>query len=73
MSLVNITRKLSEEVATLSFSLPTTHVYNPLEYAWAPHVDYLQKYGQKQHRVLLLGMNPGPFGMTQTGVPFGEI
>jgi single-strand selective monofunctional uracil DNA glycosylase len=23
--------------------------------------------------VVLLGMNPGPFGMMQTGVPFGEI
>jgi single-strand selective monofunctional uracil DNA glycosylase len=24
-------------------------------------------------RVVFVGMNPGPFGMVQTGVPFGEI
>ena len=24
-------------------------------------------------RVVALGMNPGPFGMAQTGVPFGEV
>ena len=24
-------------------------------------------------RVLLLGMNPGPWGMAQTGVPFGQV
>ena len=24
-------------------------------------------------RVVFLGMNPGPFGMAQVGVPFGEV
>ena len=24
----------------LLFSLPVTHVYNPLDYAWAPHTAY---------------------------------
>ena len=50
-----------------------THVYNPLEYAWAAHKAYLLRYGSGRKRVVFLGMNPGPFGMAQTGVPFGEI
>jgi single-strand selective monofunctional uracil DNA glycosylase len=34
---------------------------------------YLRRYGNGPKRVLFLGMNPGPFGMAQTGVPFGQI
>ena len=48
-------------------------VYNPLDYAWEPHRNYLHKFGFGPKRVVFLGMNPGPFGMAQTGVPFGEI
>ena len=33
----------------------------------------MQRYGEGRKRVLFLGMNPGPFGMAQTGVPFGEV
>ncbi|MBN1612598.1 MAG: single-stranded DNA-binding protein [Polyangiaceae bacterium] len=68
----DISRQLSKEVSGLSFSPPVTHVYNPLEYARAPHEAYLERYGNAPKRVLLLGMNPGPFGMAQTGVPFGD-
>ena len=49
------------------------HVYNPLVYAWPAHAAYLRRYGQPPKRVVFLGMNPGPFGMAQTGVPFGEV
>jgi single-strand selective monofunctional uracil DNA glycosylase len=49
------------------------HVYNPLDYAWAAHELYLRKFGEGKKRVIFMGMNPGPFGMAQTGVPFGEI
>jgi len=49
------------------------HVYNPLDYAWAVHRDYLRRYASSRKRVLFVGMNPGPFGMVQTGVPFGEV
>lgn len=55
------------------FSHPVTHVYNPLVYARAPHQAYLARYGQSPRETLLLGMNPGPWGMVQTGVPFGEV
>ena len=68
-----ITDDLNRELATLRFAAPVTHVYNPLTYARPAWDQYVQKYGQGQRRVLLLGMNPGPFGMAQVGVPFGEV
>lgn len=71
--LITAAKKLSDEVGQLKFSPPVTHVYNPLEYAWAAHEEYLRRYGSGPKRVIFLGMNPGPFGMVQTGVPFGEI
>ena len=71
--LIKITRELSKDVDALSFSEPVAYVYNPLEYAWKPHRSYLQQYGDGKGRVLLIGMNPGPWGMAQTGVPFGEV
>ena len=48
-------------------------VYNPLEYAAGPHETYLRSFGGGKKRCLFLGMNPGPWGMAQTGIPFGEI
>lgn len=66
-------RRLCRDIAPLKFSAPVTHVYNPLEYANRPHSLYLKRYGNSTKRVVFLGMNPGPFGMAQTGVPFGEV
>lgn len=57
----------------MKFGAPISYVYNPLAYAWAAHDLYLQKFGEGKKGVVFLGMNPGPFGMAQTGVPFGEI
>lgn len=57
----------------LQFSAPVEYIYNPLDYARAAHEKYLELYARKPCRVILLGMNPGPFGMAQTGIPFGEI
>jgi len=71
--LVRAARRLSQEVSRLTFSSPVSHVYNPLAYAWAPHETYLRRFGTGEKEVIFLGMNPGPFGMVQTGVPFGEI
>ena len=73
MKLSTISRRLSDAVETLSFAEPVTHVYNPLRYAWKPHKQYVETYGGSPKEVLLLGMNPGPFGMAQTGVPFGDV
>ena len=73
MSLRAIDRKLSDRCDALSFGAPVAYVYNPLSYARAAHEAYLKRYGQGTKEVLLLGMNPGPWGMAQTGVPFGEV
>jgi single-strand selective monofunctional uracil DNA glycosylase len=70
---IGSTRRLAQELAGLTFSPPVTHTYPTLTYAWEPHQQYLDRYGSSPKRVLFLGMNPGPFGMAQTGVPFGEI
>ncbi|MEO8946484.1 MAG: uracil-DNA glycosylase family protein [Gemmatimonadaceae bacterium] len=70
--LLTTTRTLAREAGHLRFRTPS-HVYNPLDYAWAGHRQYLQRYGTARGRVLLLGMNPGPWGMAQTGVPFGDV
>lgn len=64
---------LRQSLRGLDFPAPVTHTYNPLEYAWDTHCQYLERYGTGPRKVLFLGMNPGPYGMAQTGVPFGEI
>ena len=66
-------RALSGSVARLKFPSPVAFIYNPLDYAWAAHELYVRRFATAPRRVLFLGMNPGPFGMMQTGVPFGEI
>jgi len=71
--LQEITDNLVTNLSGLNFAPPVTHVYNPLVYARDAWDLYCEKYGQGQREVLLLGMNPGPFGMSQCGVPFGEI
>ena len=73
MDLVGIAMRLSKALRPLRFGPPVTHVYDPLSYAFAPHAEYLRRYGRRGVEVVLLGMNPGPFGMAQTGVPFGEV
>ena len=66
-------RELSGAVSDFRFGEPVTHVYNPLDYAWGAHEQYLNLAATGKKKVVFLGMNPGPFGMAQTGVPFGEI
>jgi single-strand selective monofunctional uracil DNA glycosylase len=72
-ALTDVSRRLSRAADGLTFGPPITHVYNPLQYAWAAHAAYLRRYGRGRRRVLFVGMNPGPFGMAQTGVPFGDV
>jgi len=64
---------LAAAVNRQEFRSPVTHVYNPLDYAWPAHEAYLRRFGSTRKQVVFLGMNPGPFGMVQTGVPFGEV
>jgi len=73
MSLDAINDALLKELRKLRFAPPVTHVYNPLEYARKAYDCYLERYAGRFREVVLLGMNPGPWGMAQTGVPFGEV
>jgi len=72
-ALIKAARELSQAVSGLKFFPPVAVVYNPLEYAWESHALYLKTYGNSKKKIIFLGMNPGPWGMAQTGIPFGEI
>jgi single-strand selective monofunctional uracil DNA glycosylase len=71
--LLQAAQRLRSAIERLHFAPPVACVYNPLAYAWAPYELYLRRFGNSTKRVVFLGMNPGPFGMVQTGVPFGEV
>jgi single-strand selective monofunctional uracil DNA glycosylase len=73
MNLNRTTEALIEDLRPLRFEPPVTHVYNPLEYAGKSYRRYLKLYGCRPKEVMLVGVNPGPWGMAQTGIPFGEV
>ena len=72
-ALVSAVMDLRVAVDSMQFTRPVTHAYNPLVYAWQAHERYLRRFANSFKKVVFLGMNPGPYGMVQTGVPFGEI
>ncbi|MBX3208689.1 MAG: single-stranded DNA-binding protein [Labilithrix sp.] len=71
--LLDVMDRLKSRVKRLRFGDPVAYVYSPLEYAWPVARAYFERYGRGPKEVLFLGMNPGPFGMGQTGIPFGEV
>jgi single-strand selective monofunctional uracil DNA glycosylase len=71
--LIASTQRLAAELRELPFSPPVAYTYRTLDYTWQAHQEYLKRFGKSKKRVVFLGMNPGPFGMAQTGVPFGEV
>lgn len=73
MLLTPIAKRLRDALSTFSAPKPVVYTYHPLAYAWKPAKAYLERYGHAPKRALLVGMNPGPFGMAQTGVPFGDV
>jgi len=72
-SIIAIVRDLCAELAACRFGPPVAFVYRPLEYAAAVHTELIRRFGRGPKRYLLVGMNPGPWGMAQTGVPFGAV
>lgn len=72
-TLLAAARDLSRDLAGLRFAAPVALVYDPLTYAWALHEAYITRFAHRGIDALFLGMNPGPWGMAQTGVPFGEV
>lgn len=71
--LYEIECKLNAAIETLRFNAPVAAVYNPIDYAADLHCAYLQTYLHTPLTVLFVGMNPGPWGMCQTGVIFFTI
>ncbi|XP_049877484.1 single-strand selective monofunctional uracil DNA glycosylase [Pectinophora gossypiella] len=57
------------------FQFPSTVecIYNPTIYARHTFEMYVRKYCNTKKPIMYFGMNPGPWGMSQTGVPFGEV
>jgi single-strand selective monofunctional uracil DNA glycosylase len=72
-TLISISSALSRELSLVSFAQPVEYVYDPTDYARQPLHRYLEKYGQAPKHAVFVGMNPGPWGMVQTGIPFGEV
>jgi len=75
--LIRAARELAAAVEELRFTRPVAYVYNPLAYARQAHEQYLRRFAPQAAgppvAALLLGLNPGPWGMAQTGVPFGDV
>ncbi|XP_016837104.2 single-strand selective monofunctional uracil DNA glycosylase [Nasonia vitripennis] len=71
--LLGLENKLSKKIQTLLPRFKQYIVYNPLEYAAQVHATYVNSYCKSSKKILIIGENPGPWGMCQTGVPFGEI
>ena len=65
--------ELNSKLHHLTFTSPVKYVYNPVEYAYDTHAQFVKKFCDGKKKIMLLGMNPGPWGMCQTGIPFGEI
>lgn len=72
-ALLDASITLSRQVNAMEFSAPTHTVYNPLVYAEACYENYIERFADNPKKVVFLGMNPGPWGMAQVGIPFGEI
>ena len=72
--LIQLASSLRDEVEDFAVRLESEGtaevVYNPLMYAWNVHKEYLKTCADKGARTVLLGMNPGPHGMGQMGIPF---
>lgn len=71
--LLSIEQELCTKLLDITFPSSVQYIYNPLEYAFETHAMYVRKYCTGIKKILFVGMNPGPWGMSQTGVPFGEI
>lgn len=71
--LLAASRDLASTCGRLRWADPVWGAYNAFDYAWAGHEAYVRKFVTGTVRYLYFGMNPGPWGMAQTGVAFGEV
>lgn len=71
--ILSLEYSLTKSLQEIAFTAPVEFVYSPIEYAFSVHLNYLLKFCKYNKKILFLGMNPGPWGMSQTGIPFGEV
>ena len=72
MDALDAARWLRDATHGITPGAPVAFTYRPLDYAWTAHEAYVRRFGRGPKRALLVGMNPGPWGMGQTGIPFGD-
>ena len=72
-TLMDAGRTLQRSLAKIDYSEVTEWVYDPFDYAWDPYCEYLTRFARTPIKRVFMGMNPGPWGMAQTGIPFGEV
>jgi hypothetical protein len=65
--------RFNDQLNTVKFSSPVTYVYNPTVYANVTFKKFMLKYGNGPKKILFIGMNPGPYGMSQTGVSLDNL
>ena len=66
--LMAIEEKLADDLMKLNYEFPVEYTYNPIKHAKELHYNFLKKYYTEGPKpILFLGMNPGPWGMVQTG------
>ena len=72
--LIEVAARLRDDVGPMGRKLVSEGridvCYNPLNYAWDVHEEYLRRMGGRGAHTVMLGMNPGPHGMGQMGIPF---
>lgn len=49
------------------------HVWNPGRYGASWHRRFRRMVPLESNPVILFGLNPGPYGMAQTGIPFTDV
>ncbi|XP_013171163.1 PREDICTED: single-strand selective monofunctional uracil DNA glycosylase [Papilio xuthus] len=64
---------LNNKLEIFQFPAAIKCIYNPTIYARHTFEMYVRKYCNTKKSIMFFGMNPGPFGMSQTGVPFGDV
>lgn len=65
---LRLENELVSQLKNLNYGPDVEFIYNPLQYASELHKAFLNKFLDSNKKVLFLGINPGPWGMCQTGV-----
>ena len=70
---LQIEQRICQKMLPIKYGYPVTVIYSPLTYAFQTHRDFVAKFCTSERTLLFLGMNPGPYGMSQNGVRYLQI